>query len=488
MPIATQITQVTVHPDGAWITRSGRAPAGVVSVYDLPLLLDATRLEVSVTDGAATDVREVAALLRPKDGERLRVLRGVRFDLLVASREARFQVRYFVEAARWSPTYSLTVSGDQARLRVDALVAQATGEDWTDARLRVCTTSGRSGSTRVGLRRTGPLGPPAIRLTRALWRLMSTGDASPPDWLFTIATAETERCEALRAARLPDGARSIRDGAAPLVLGGGAQRVAADGLWRTCPVEEVRLPRRLAFGRPEEADAEFPAPPMPLPTGPLRVYEDDQLRCQTLLRAHCAITVPRAFDGPVSDDAPTLLGGPVRGADGVHSGALPTLIEASPPISLLAEALGPAAPRPRASIQPPVAPQSTPRIAAAATPVPVVLPVGRRCVTRPVDDDAGEPPAPEATAATQGRARRTGPTTLLALDDLTVDEDPNEHSLYEFLFGTQAPPDPAGVRPLLTATAPPDPVRRAGDLREERAAPPRVDVARRDTRKVRAFG
>ena len=67
-----------------------------------------------------------------------RVLRGARFTLDVDD-AAGFALEYFVPAARWVPTYALHLASGRARLVTAALVAQASGEDWTGAALSVCT-------------------------------------------------------------------------------------------------------------------------------------------------------------------------------------------------------------------------------------------------------------------------------------------------------------------------------------------------------------
>ncbi len=450
----------------------GRAKSGVVSVYDLPLLHDASLLQVEVPGGVAAEVTEVAALLRPREGQRLRVLRGVRFDLLVTAPAADFRIRYFVESARWAPTYALTM-GSQARLRVEALVAQASGEDWDDARVKVCTTAGRGMPERVGLREASLVGSPEARLTAHLWKLMATSGGAAPEWLYQVVAAEVIRADALRAARLPDDGRPLRSGAAPLVLGGGRFDVAADGMWRALPVDERRVRRQSAGD--VGAQRVFEAPAVPYPTGPLRIYEDGRLVARTLLRTRRSLTVPNTSAATHCDDAPTLLGGPLVGVDGAHSGALPTLVEVSHPASMLAEALGPAV----EDLAPTAPPAPAP-----SRPVSVELPVsGRGGPTLEVI--AGEETRPPEPASPP---RQTGPMTLLAIDDLAVDEDPQEHALYEFLFGTLPPPEPLGHRPLTHAKVAMG-GRKAGDLAQESAEHEgRLAVSSRHTQIIDATG
>jgi hypothetical protein len=67
-----------------------------------------------------------------------RFSRGVRF--VVDGDEAReLELEYFVAGARWVPSYNLDLQGGRARLALSALVAQATGEDWGGAELRLST-------------------------------------------------------------------------------------------------------------------------------------------------------------------------------------------------------------------------------------------------------------------------------------------------------------------------------------------------------------
>ena len=64
-----------------------------------------------------------------------RFTRGVQFGLTGVEGATEVLIEYFVEAARWVPAYRLDLEGGHARLRLDALVAQATGEDWAGVTL-----------------------------------------------------------------------------------------------------------------------------------------------------------------------------------------------------------------------------------------------------------------------------------------------------------------------------------------------------------------
>ncbi len=58
-----------------------------------------------------------------------------------AAEKARVVLEYHVPGATWSPSYGLHVDSraESAELRMQALVAQATGEDWENVRLRLST-------------------------------------------------------------------------------------------------------------------------------------------------------------------------------------------------------------------------------------------------------------------------------------------------------------------------------------------------------------
>ena len=53
--------------------------------------------------------------------------------------DATVRVEYQVPAARWAPSYVARLDGDDARFELRAVVAQDSGEDWTDVSLRLST-------------------------------------------------------------------------------------------------------------------------------------------------------------------------------------------------------------------------------------------------------------------------------------------------------------------------------------------------------------
>lgn len=125
-------------PQGA-----GRPLADPTALVALHTTVDARLEALDETLGglrrARDDAAEAAARFaatRERDPAPPRFARGVRFEL---TEGGPFEIEYFVEAARWVPSYTLHLEGESARLRLDALVAQASGEDWGAAEVRVST-------------------------------------------------------------------------------------------------------------------------------------------------------------------------------------------------------------------------------------------------------------------------------------------------------------------------------------------------------------
>ena len=95
-----------------------------------------------------------------------RFTRGVELVLHADDDAPRpLEIEYFVEAARWVPSYRLDLADGQAALRLDAMIAQATGEDWTDVTVGLGTAD---------LERETEL--PAL----ASWRIGAAGPAERP--------------------------------------------------------------------------------------------------------------------------------------------------------------------------------------------------------------------------------------------------------------------------------------------------------------------
>ena len=96
-----------------------------------------------------TTLRErerVASLARNARTWELRKLAAIRLEVDAAADSPtplRLRLSYFVAGARWSPAYTLRLSDalDGGTLELRALVAQATGEDWTQVALTLSTAS-----------------------------------------------------------------------------------------------------------------------------------------------------------------------------------------------------------------------------------------------------------------------------------------------------------------------------------------------------------
>lgn len=127
--------------------------------------------------------RKLSDLVEADRGDRRppRFTRGLRFTLDTAG---AFEIEYFVPAARWVPTYTLTIEDGDARLTVAALVAQATGEDWEDVEMVLATadlaretTLPELASWRLG--RAQPQRPAFRPLPKGLEDLFSGYDRAP---------------------------------------------------------------------------------------------------------------------------------------------------------------------------------------------------------------------------------------------------------------------------------------------------------------------
>lgn len=150
--------------------------------------------------------------------------------------------RYRVAGARWAPRYVARLGDGQVRLEVRAAVAQATGEDWRDARLEL--------STAAPTRKVALPELPALRIGRAQPAPQRAGWRAPP-----VGVDELYR----------DWDAAFRDGVPP------APRLGAeifDDLEADEPTSEQNLDalRAIAGAPPPAPMAEAAmAPPMPAP-------------------------------------------------------------------------------------------------------------------------------------------------------------------------------------------------------------------------------
>jgi len=123
---------------------------------------------------AALDRDRRASSARPP---RLHELRK-HVDLTVAGTGgATVHLEYHVAAARWAPGYVARLDGDRAAFELRAVIAQATGEDWTGARIRLSTAEPERfdrlpelAAQRIGRRQDAP--------ARAGFRAPPTGAAA----------------------------------------------------------------------------------------------------------------------------------------------------------------------------------------------------------------------------------------------------------------------------------------------------------------------
>lgn len=100
-----------------------------------------------------------------------RFTRGVELTLHGPSDEpVHLEIEYFVEAARWVPSYRLDMAGERASLRLDGMIAQASGEDWRDVTLWLGTADLERETELPALAswRIGPGGPAQRPAYRAL--------------------------------------------------------------------------------------------------------------------------------------------------------------------------------------------------------------------------------------------------------------------------------------------------------------------------------
>ncbi len=135
--------------------------------------LDAARAALQVRRRALARERTELDRRATPEATPPRFHRGLTFRLeSVGEPDApvEIEIEYFVEAARWLPAWRLDLSGAEGRLSLEALVAQASGEDWRGARMRFSTADLRRETSVPELRswRIGPAQPPGRPAFRPL--------------------------------------------------------------------------------------------------------------------------------------------------------------------------------------------------------------------------------------------------------------------------------------------------------------------------------
>lgn len=101
--------------------------------------LEAQRMALRDTRRTLEREMQAAQAVVHADPRPPRFTRGVEFELDDADGPVAVDIEYFCAAARWVPTYRLDLSEGQAQLRLDAMIAQATGEDWRDVAIALGT-------------------------------------------------------------------------------------------------------------------------------------------------------------------------------------------------------------------------------------------------------------------------------------------------------------------------------------------------------------
>lgn len=131
--------------------------------------LAAARLRLREAQQALTQFEHRAD---PANAAPVRYARALRTRLFLDAgasppESVEIEVEYFVAGARWAPTYALDIRAGRATLRLGALVAQATGEDWTGVKISACTAD---------LRRSTAL--PRL----SAWKIGRAAPALPGGW------------------------------------------------------------------------------------------------------------------------------------------------------------------------------------------------------------------------------------------------------------------------------------------------------------------
>jgi uncharacterized protein (TIGR02231 family) len=191
---------------------------------------------------------------------------------LSAPREAEVALRYQLRGPGWTPAYraQLDTATRRVRLERQALVAQASGEDWRGVRLRLSTgqplraTGGREPAPwRVGLASPQPPAPPQQAMRAAVAPALAAAPAplqEAAEPLFEVQVAEQAFATEFRVPQ-------------PIDVPSDGQRVAVTlGQHEDAVALAVRTsPRNEAAAY---LVAEFAPPPGVWPAGALQLYRD----------------------------------------------------------------------------------------------------------------------------------------------------------------------------------------------------------------------
>ena len=227
--------------------------------------------------------RELAPLLALRERERTGRTRVLSVAVtLDAPREAELRLRYQIAGPGWSPAYRAlldTVSG-AVRLERQALVAQATGEDWRDVALRLSTGQPRRGTAGPQPRpwRVGLVPPPPVVAPKALPAAapapapmaLARGDAAPTP-SFDVSVFQGSYATEFAVPQRID----VPSGGDRVTLSLGSQPLPARLLTRTVPQQDPSA----------WLVAEVPSPEGVWPAGPLQLLRDGAYVGSDTLRA-----------------------------------------------------------------------------------------------------------------------------------------------------------------------------------------------------------
>ncbi len=205
---------------------------------------------------------------------------------LAAPREAELRLSYQVRGPSWSPSYRATLDSSGAQVRVErlALVAQDTGEDWSDAPLTLSTGQPLASAGAplprpwtVDVRPARPEVPtlaaaapaPVARSARAEAAEVAQDGEPAPD--FTVAIAEGAYATEFTVPQRVN----VPSGGPRVALALQTQQIGAALLARSTP----------ALDASAYLVAQLPALPGIWPTGPVALYRDGAYVGQSTLDA-----------------------------------------------------------------------------------------------------------------------------------------------------------------------------------------------------------
>jgi len=281
----------TLAPASASAPSHGGAPAGVtrpgVTAAELrrsalELLDDQARVrrELAMLARAETRLSDDQPVAKGKSG-----WRSVRFDVWTPA-AATLRVHYTVASTYWRPTYRAALDSSRNTLRIDrqAEIVQASGEDWSDVRLKLSTRQPQhqaeapapttwwldlvqAVAQMAGLAPAAPAADaasadvPAKLMREARARTAPTNAAEPPPWAATATDT--------------DGATEFAI-AQPVTL-------PSDGESHTLQIASQQLPVKLERRTAPRTDpgvyllATATRPSGVWPAGPLLSYQDGSL-------------------------------------------------------------------------------------------------------------------------------------------------------------------------------------------------------------------